>query len=375
MSSHLSIIFWLGVKELQILAKNRMMIIFMIWAFGFSITMQAGGGGETVNNAAIAIADEDHSQLSKRLSGLFYAPYFQKVDSIGSDEIQTAMDKGKYTFVIEIPPRFEAHLRAGRDTEIQVNADATAVQQASIGGSYIQNIISDEIARFQGAAAVDRGLSDHLVVRRAFNPTGTQAWFRAISGLNDELSMVIIILTGAALLREREHGTIEHLLVMPVTAADIALSKLWSNGLVVIIASTMSLYFIVEGYLSVPVAGSSALLVLGTAIYIFAAASIGIFLGTIAKTMAQFALLMIMTVLSIMMLSGGMTPVESEPLVMQYVTWFLPSRHYISFSQAIIYRGADFSIVWKEFATVFAMGVVFVIGSTLLFRRSIETSK
>lgn len=373
--SSLHNIFWLGTKELRALAKDLMMVLFIIWSFGFSIYTQATGAGETVNNAAIAIVDEDHSQLSAKITGLFYPPYFQAVRQIDANALDAAMDQGLYTFVIEIPPRFEADLREGRDTEVAVNADATAVQQASIGTGYIQNMILDEVQRFQNSVGQSRGVSSNLVVRRAFNPNGTQSWFRAVSGLTDQLSMLIIILTGAALLREREHGTIEHLLVMPLTSFEIALSKLWANGLVIIVAFTLSLLFVVQGLLSVPVAGSRLLLVFGTTIYVFAAASIGIFLGTIAKTMAQFALLMMMTVLPMMMLSGGMSPIESQPQWVQYATWFLPSRHYISFAGAIIYRGADFTIVWTEFLTVFLMGSAFVAGSLLLFRRSLATTQ
>lgn len=183
--------------------------------------------------------------------------------------------------------------------------------------------------------------------------------------------MLIIILTGAALLREREHGTIEHLLVTPLTAFEIALAKVWANGLVIIVAFACSLLFVVEGALHVPIAGSRGLLMLGTTIYVFAAAAIGIFLGTLARTMAQFALLMMMVVMPMMMLSGGMSPVQSQPQWLQYVTWFLPSRHYVSFMQAIVSRGADFTIVWKEFATVLMMGITFLGASLLLFRRSI----
>jgi ABC-2 type transport system permease protein len=214
-------------------------------------------------------------------------------------------------------------------------------------------------------------LAARIITRRAFNPNGTQSWFMAIVALSDQLSMLVIILTGAALLREREHGTIEHLLVMPVTAFEIALAKVWANGLVIMVAFPCSLLFVVEGVLRVPIAGARGLLFLGTLMYVFAAAAIGIFLGTIARTMAQFALLMLMTVMPMMMLSGGMSPVESQPQWVQYLTWLLPSRHYVNFTQAIVYRGAGFEIVWKEFAIVLAMGLTFLAASLMLFRRSI----
>ncbi|WP_440641362.1 ABC transporter permease [Bradyrhizobium sp. PUT101] len=369
--SSLSNIFWLGTKELRTLAKDLMMILFIIYSFGFSIYTQSTGAGETVNNASVAIVDEDNSSLSRSIGGLFYPPYFQKVKTIGAADIDSGMDEGLYTLVVVIPPRFEADVRKGRDVEVQVNVDATAVQQASLGAAYIQNMVTNQVKYYRQQAEQTTGLSSDLVVRRAFNPNGTQSWFRAIVGLADQLSMLIIILTGAALLREREHGTIEHLLVMPLTAFEIALAKVWSNGLVIIVGFICSLLFVIEGLLDVPIAGSRELLLLGTVIYVFAAAAIGIFLGTLARTMAQFALLMIMAVMPMMMLSGGMSPIESQPQWVQFVTWFFPSRHYVSFMQAIVYRGAGLDIVWKEFMTVLVMGVTFLAASLSLFRRSI----
>ncbi|MFH1340761.1 MAG: ABC transporter permease [Pseudomonadota bacterium] len=367
----LSNIFWLGTKELRTLSKDLMMILFIIWSFGVSIYTQSTGAGETVNNASVAIVDEDNSSLSRSIAGLFYPPYFQAAKTIGAADIDRAMDEGLYTLVVVIPPRFEADVRKGRDVEVQVNVDATAVQQASLGAGYIQSMVTNEVKRYRQETEQTTGLSSDLVIRRAFNPNGTQSWFRAIVGLADQLSMLIIILTGAALLREREHGTIEHLLVMPLTAFEIALAKVWSNGLVIIIGFICSLLFVVEGLLDVPIAGSRGLLLLGTVIYVFATAAIGIFLGTLARTMAQFALLMMMAVMPMMMLSGGMSPIESQPQWVQVVTWFFPSRHYVSFMQAIVYRGADLDIVWKEFVTVLVMGVTFLALSLVLFRRSI----
>jgi ABC-2 type transport system permease protein len=371
----LSNIFWLGIKELQTLAKDVMMILFIVWSFGFSIYTQASGGGETVNNAAIGLVDEDQSRLSRAIADQFAPPYFQTVKAVAASDIDRAMDEGDYTFILVIPPGFEKDTIRGRDTELQLLVDATASQQAGLGSGYIQNYVADAVNRRRNAFADNSGLSSTLVVRRAFNPSGTQAWFRAVVSLADELSMLIIILTGAALLREREHGTIEHLMVMPVTAFEIALAKVWSNGLVILLSFACSLLFIVEHTLKIPVAGSHTLLFLGTAIYVFAASAIGIFLGTLARTMAQFALLMIMTVMPMMMLSGGMSPVESQPVWIQYVTWFLPSRHYVSFMQAIVYRGAGITIVWKEFATVLLMGVTFLTASLMAFRRSVASAQ
>lgn len=374
MISSLSNIFWLGTKELRTLAKEPMMIFFIIWSFGFSIYTQSTGAGETVNNAAIAIVDEDQSRLSRSIAGLFYPPYFQTVKTIDAADMARAMDEGRFTVIIVIPPGFEKDINSGRDTEIQVDVDATASQQASLAAAYVQRMVTDEVVRHRDALVQPTVQSTSLVLRRAFNPNGTQSWFRAIVGLADQLSMLMIILTGAALLREREHGTIEHLMVMPLTAFEIALAKVWANGVVIVAAFVCSLFFVVKGVLAVPIAGSHWLLLLGTVIYVFAAAAIGIFLGMLARTMAQFALLMLMVIIPMMILSGGMLPVESQPQWVQYVTWLLPARHYLALVQAIAIRGAGFMIVWQEFLTILVMGGMFLTASLFLFRRSIATT-
>jgi len=154
----------------------------------------------------------------------------------------------------------------------------------------------------------------------------------------------------------------------------LALAKVWANGVVIVAAFVCSLLFVVEGVLAVPIAGSHGLLLLGTVIYVFAAAAIGIFLGMLARTMAQFALLMLMVIFPMMILSGGMLPVESQPQWVQYVTWLLPSRHYLAIVQAIAIRGAEFTIVWQEFLTILVMGGMFLTASLFLFRRSIATA-
>ena len=351
------------------------MVIFIIWSFGFSIYSQATGTGETIHNAAIAIVDEDHSMLSRSIGQLFTAPYFKPAESMYAGAIDAAMDQGRYTFILVIPPGFERDVRAGREASVQLNIDATAVQQAALGAAYIQSMVTTEVERYAGATGENPNREQGLVLRRAFNPNGTQSWFRSIVALGDQLSLLTIVLTGAALLREREHGTLEHLLVMPLTAFEIAVAKVWANGLVIFVSFTLSMLIVVEGILDVPIAGSRGLLLAGTGIYLFAAAAIGIFLGTVARTMAQFALLMLLTVMPMMVLSGGMTPVESQPDWLQSVTWFLPSRHYISFMQAIVYRGADLSVVGADLLTMTVMGLVFLWASIRLFRKSVLVLK
>ena len=374
MTSFLNI-FWLGLKEIRSLVSDMVMVVFVIYAFTLAIYVQATGTSSEVNNASIAFVDEDGSALSKELINAFYPPRFQMPEMITAGEVETAMDKGRFMFVVVIPPMFEEDLSAGRNPDIQLNIDATAMQQAGIGANYIKNIINDRISSFLTRTDDIATQPINLVIRTLFNPNAVSSWFKSVVAIINQITLLTIVLTGAAVIREREHGTLEHLLVMPLTAFEIAMAKVWANGLVILIATGASLFLIVQMALKVPFDGSVTLWFVGVVLYLFFATALGIFLGTISRSMAQFALLIILVVLMLQLLSGGSTPVESQPQWLQYMTFFLPSRHFVSFSQVIIYRGGGFSAVWPQFLMVGAVGLGFFVYSLVLFRKSIAVTK
>ncbi len=368
-------IFWLGLKELKSLLSDKVMVLFVIYAFTLSVFSQATGTSNEVNNASIAFADEDGSALSAELFNAFYPPRFQFAVPISPSEIETSMDQGRFMFVVTIPPRFERDLKAGRNPKIQLSIDATAMQQAGIGSSYIRNILTDRVDTYLARSDLAQPPPLNLVVRKLFNPNGVSSWFQSIVAIINQLTLLTIVLTGAAVIREREHGTLEHLLVMPLTAFEIAMAKVWANGLVILLATALSIFLVVRWALEVPFAGSFLLWFVGVVLYLFFATALGIYLGTVSRSMAQFALLIILIIVVLMLLSGGSTPVESQPQWLQALTYFLPSRHFVSFSQVIIYRGGGLSAVWKQFLMVTAIGVAFFVYSLSLFRKSIAVTK
>jgi ABC-2 type transport system permease protein len=368
-------ILWLGIKELRSFASDVTLFVFVIFAFTFTVYSQATGTSNEVNNASIAFADEDHSPLSMELFNAFYPPRFQRPVLIATNEVEEAMDRGRFMFVVTVPPWFERDLRAGRHPDLQVSIDATAMQQAGIGAGYIKNIISERIKTFMSRSDVDSPDPVQLIVRKAFNPNGISAWFTSVVAIINQLTLLTVVLTGAAVIREREHGTLEHLLVMPLSAFEIAIAKVWANGLVILLATALSLFLVVQMALEVPFAGSHLLWFGGVVLYLFFATALGIFLGTISRSMAQFALLIVLVVLVLQLLSGGSTPVESQPTWLQTLTYFLPSRHFVSFSQVIIYRGGGLGAVWRHFAMVAAVGFAFFAYSVARFRKSIAVAK
>ena len=192
--------------------------------------------------------------------------------------------------------------------------------------------------------------------------------FDVAAGRPDVLPVSSIILTGAALIREREHGTIEHLLVMPVTPFEIMASKIWAMGLVVLLAASVSLVFVVQGLLSVPIGGSIALFLFGTALYLFAMTSMGIFLATVGGTMPQFGLLLMLVLQPLQMLSGATTPRESMPQIIQDIMLAAPNTHFVILAQAVLFRGAGLAVVWPQIAALLVIGAILFWFSLWRFR-------
>jgi ABC-2 type transport system permease protein len=281
------------------------------------------------------------------------------------------MDTRRYTFVLDIPPDFQTDVVRGRRPALQLNVDATAMTQAGTGAVYIQNIIAQELTAFLGESAATATPPAALVIRAQFNPNLEISPFMGVVQLVNSITLLAMFLAGAALIREREHGTIEHLLVMPLTPTEIMLAKIWANGLVIVVATTLSLRFVVQWGLGLAIAGSLVLFVAGVVIYLFAIASLSIFLATLAHSMPQFALLAFPLFIIMNLLSGGNTPMDSMPQFLQIVMQGSPSTHFVSVAQAILYRGAGFDIVWREFAATAAIGTVCFVGALLRFRKAL----
>lgn len=365
-------VFNLGIKELRSLARDRLMLVLIVFAFTFSVYVGATALPETLNRAAIAVVDEDRSPLSERIVSAFYPPYFLPPQMITREQMDARMDAGLDTFALYIPSGFHRDVLAGRNPAIQLNVDATRMSQAFTGSGYIQAIVDRETAAFVGRHQAGSTPPVELVPRMRFNPTLDRSWFGSIIEVINNVTMLSIILTGAALIREREHGTIEHLLVMPVTPLEIMLAKIWSMGLVVWFACALSLAFVVQGLLAVPIEGSVLLFLAGAAAHLFATTSLGIFLGTAARSMPQLGLLMILVLLPLEMLSGGMTPRESMPAVVQQIMLAAPTTHFVMLAQAILYRGAGFSVVYPQFIALIAIGAALFVFSLARFRKSLS---
>lgn len=368
---HLSNIYRLGLKELRSLGADKVLLVLIAWAFSGAIYEAATGTSLELRKAPVAVVDLDQSPLSRRLADALYPPYFKAPEKISLAEVDPAMDHGRYSFVIIIPGNFQRDLVAGRKPQVQLNIDATIMSQAFIGAGYIQNIAAAEIAEFVSGRRDGSAPAIDVVTRARFNPNLTGLWFGGVMEVINNITMLTIILVGAALIREREHGTIEHLLVMPVTPLEIMAGKIWSMALVVLAACALSLLLVVQGLLAVPLQGSVALFLAGAAVHLFAATSLGVFLATVARSMPQFGLLLILVLLPLEMLSGGTTPRESMPEIVQYLMLAAPTTHFIMLGQAILFRGAGFETVWPQFIALAVIGFLLFTMALARFRKAV----
>jgi len=371
----LATVFRLGRKEFASLASDKVLAVFIVYSFTFSIYSIATGVKTEVADARIAIVDSDRSALSARIHDGLLKPYFRRPDVIDRSAVDPAMDTGAYAFVLDVPPRLEADVLQGRSPALQLNIDATAMTQAAVGGGYIASIVQQETTNYLRSRGIDSQLPITRVSRAFFNPNLEGVWFRAIYAVLENVTMLSILLVGAAIIRERERGTIEHLLVMPIRASEIAAAKIWANGLVVMVAAALSLLLVVEQILRVPIVGSIPLFLGGLAIYLFAIASLGILLATIANTMPQFALLSIPVFLILNMLSGGLSPLESMPASLQIAIQVSPAMHFVSFAQSVLCRGAGIDVVWPQLCVLGLLGAVFLAFALGRFRSMLARSQ
>ncbi|ATR85307.1 ABC transporter permease [Pseudomonas sp. HLS-6] len=363
----------LGLKELTSLRHDSVLLLFLLYAFSVAIYMPAAGSVIGVHNASVAVVDEDHSLISRKLTQALQPPEFQTATALSYDRIDQVLDNGQYTFVINIPVNFQTDLLAGRSPELQINVDATAMSQAFMGAGYIGRIFERELLDYANPDSSVERAPALLTNRALFNTNLEGGWFLAVIQIVNNITILAIILTGTALLREREHGTLDHLLVLPLTALEIMLAKIGSNALVVVLCTWVSLEVVVKGALGVPLAGSLGLFLAVTALYLFASTALGIFLATLARSTPQFGLLAIPVIIPMLLLSGGSTPLDSMPQWLQWVMQGSPSTHFVSLAAAILFRDAGVNVVWPDLLALGAIGLLFFSIALARFRRTLTS--
>ena len=362
----------LAGKELRSLLGDPILIILTLYMYtGVVIAMSQSN--TDLKHAAVAVIDEDHSTLSYRIRDAILPPYFQPPVEITRDSADSHMDKGDYTFIIDIPPNYERDILQNRSPQAQLTIDATRMSQGGVGAAYLSQIHNREVNRFLGRPDDASLLPIRPVLRTHYNPNSENAYQMPVTALGNAILLLLLLLVGAAVIREREHGTIEHLLVMPVTASEIMLAKILANGLVILIASTGSLLAVVHGLIGVPINGTLTDYLLGTATYLFSIASLAIMIATLTPSLQQYSLLMLPLFIIMNLFSGATTSRSNMPELARAISEYWPSTQYAIYNQSIIFRGADLHELWPQLLNMGATGLLFLGLALVRFRKMLET--
>ncbi|MGL5117144.1 MAG: ABC transporter permease [Beijerinckiaceae bacterium] len=360
-------------KEWRVLLGEPVMIGLLFYAFVFAVMMASGAGG-SVRNVRVAIVDHDHSALSERLGFTLRRPFFLQPLAMSELEAENAMTHGRITFALQIPPHFTADLLAGRNPRLELLVDATAMSQAFNGAGYITSFVNDEISAYLTDRLPPSTAVPQANLRTRFNQNLESRGFMGVMELSQMITMIGVVLTGAAVLRERERGTMEHLLVLPIRASSILLSKILATVVVMILCVTASVMIVIKLVLGIAIAGSPLLYLAGAALYMFSVTSIGVFLALAVRSTQEFGLVCMLVIMPMMILSGVMTPVESAPWFIRSVMSVLPTPHFVQFSADVAFRAAGLELVWPALVTMGAIGVGFIAGALGVFRLSVSRS-
>lgn len=353
-------VFWMGVKELRSFVRDPALVLFSLYAFTLYVATAGGGLSLEVKNATVGVVDEDRSATSRGILRALRPPQFRPPVLIDQRDIEPTLDGGDLTFVLHVPRDFEQNLEGGVPASLQLDVDATAVSQAALGALYIEEIVAREI----GAPGSEASPS----VRTRFNPNHESSWHVSLVELMFVVTLLSMVLPAASLLREREHGTVEHLLAMPLRPLELMLAKVWPNSIIVTVGAVLSLYAIVYGLFGAPARGSVLAFIGGTLLFQFTTAGLGILLATVARTVAQVALLSILVATPMLLLSGAWTPIESLPDGIRGLTVLSPLRYYAEFLFGVVLRGAPSALLWKQLLALVLLGAAFFLAGSLRFR-------
>lgn len=350
-------------KELLQLFRDIPLMAFLIYSFTLSVYVTGNGIQTQLKNAGLLVSDADRSVSSRELISRFHSPYFRFDGELTHpNEGFVRLDRGGSMMVLDIPTRFHEALVSGESTAVQLLVDTTNSPQglsaagyaARIVGQFSQELIMTRNGQMgSSSTTVPMILSDHRVW---FNQDQNETWFESISHLLRMITIFAVLLPAAALVREKERGTVEQLLVSPLTPAQIMLPKVVAMTVVILSATAVALFGVMLPVFGVPIRGSVALLFLLTALFIVATAGIGVFASTVTKNQAQVGMMTLLVVAPMLLLSGIFTPLETMPAWVRYLMALSPLRYFIEIATGILLKGIGLEMLWSQVLSMVALG-------------------
>lgn len=367
-------------KELRQLWRDRPLAAFIIYAFTVDMLIAAGGGTRDLLDVPVLVQDGDRSAASRELVHLLQPPHFRLIGEVPTaDDGIRRLDGGEAMLLVSIPPGFGETLDRGTEVaHAQLLVDTSRAIRGYLAASYASRIAERfgasrserRLARAGARVAVRPGLVNQP--RVWYNPGLIPAWFHTISELLTMVTVACIALPAAALVREKERGTIEQLLVSPLTSFQVMSSKVLAMVLVTMAGTAVALLGIARPVFGVPVRGSLLLFMVLTALYAFTNAGLGLVAGTFARNSAQVGMIVMLLVMPIIMLSGTWVTFESMPAPLREVMNFSPLRHFIDIAYGILLRGSGLDVLWRPVLAMTAIGATLFAAGLWRFRRQFE---
>lgn len=368
----------IGKEFLQLLRDTPIMLI-MVWAFTGAIYVAGHAIDLEVNQYPVAIYDMDKSDASRELVSLMRPPYFKIVANLSSDhEIVPFLDLGKGSLVIIIPPNFSRNVEA-QNAQFQVISDGTQSRTALLAISYIgvianqhnmQLLMDSSIAQGAGiSAATLPGIDSRMRVE--YNANVDHTWFTSLLEVLNMITLVGMLLTAAALVREKLYGTLDQLMVTPIEPVELFLAKIIPPLVLTMGLSLIGLFLVVHQIFGTPLRGNVLLFYAVAALYCFSISSLGLLIALFSKNIAQAMLILFMILIPMLFLSGAMTPPESMSPIMSYASLLSPMRYFMDFGYQVLFKGNGFTYVWPEILGIVIFGTVIFCGSLWRFRKMV----
>lgn len=351
----------------------------MAYSFIGAVYISGTGVTQELRNASISVRDDDASTDSRNLAYLFRQPYFRAVGTFSSQrEGLTRLDEGTSMLLLEIPADFSETLRRPvRAATVQMLVDTSNVTMGYLASAYGQRIVATYAGDLAQRTARRTGIdvrtlpSVQNATRVWFNPNLNGHWFNAIGQWLTMMTVLAVLLPATALVRERERGTVEQLLVAPLSSMQIMVSKALAMTLVNVAGTVLSVYVVMRP-LGVPFAGSPALFFGTTALYVFSIAGLGLAIGAFARSSAEVGMLVILIAVPMTALSGTWTAPEAMPAWTRYGLQFSPLYHFIECAYGILLRGAGPAVLWESILMISLLGSVAFALAWLQLRRKLS---
>ncbi|MGA9207989.1 MAG: ABC transporter permease [Terriglobales bacterium] len=347
--------------------------IIQMLIFGYAASYE-------IRHVPTVVLDLDHSQESRDLIARFSAtPYFDvQAQLTDREQIREMIDRGQATVALEIHPGFAALLRKGQTAPLQVIVDGTNSNTALIALGYVNQIAQGFASDYQRDAMqrsspflLARLPAVELEQRPWFNPDLSSRWFFVPGVIGSLLQVMIIVLTAFAVVREREIGTLEQIMVTPIRPREFILGKTLPFFLIGLLDAGM-IGLVGTLWFQVPFRGSLAVLALGLMLFLLCALGIGLFISTVSATQQQAMVTAFFFIMPAITFSGFGFPIASMPRFVQWLTYLDPLRYLLVVLRGVYLKGIGLDLLWPQMAAMAVLGTALLAVSVLRFRKSLD---